>query len=110
MGRLSSSSTAARCRPALSVEDETGFYRHRDFQRMKEEHFYPWLRTLVEVCRRESGKGVSGMQLCWDLEQYAPEDIPDTTSSPEGRSLRPSDGNSAPPQAPVPPPSVPEDC
>ena len=38
----------------LSVEDETGFYRHRDFQRMKEEHFYPWLRTLVEVCRRES--------------------------------------------------------
>ena len=69
----------------LSVEDETGFYRHRDFQRMKEEHFYPWLRTLVEVCRRESGKGVSGMQLCWDLEQYAPEDIPDTVVTPMGR-------------------------
>ena len=70
---------------ALTVEDETGFYRSRDFQRMKEEHFYPWLRTLVEVCRRESGKGVSGMQLCWDLEQYAPEDIPDTVVTPMGR-------------------------
>ena len=70
---------------ALTVEDETGFYRHRDFQRMKEEHFYPWLRTLVDVCRREGGKGVSGMQLCWDLEQYAPEDIPDTVVTPMGR-------------------------
>ena len=69
----------------LSVKDETGFYRHRDFQRMKEEHFYPWLRTLVDVCRRESGKGVSGMQLCWDLEQYAPENIPDTIITPMGR-------------------------
>ena len=69
----------------LAVEDETGFYRHRDFQRMKEEHFYPWLRTLVDVCRQESGKGVSGMQLCWDLEQYAPEDIPDTVVTPMGR-------------------------
>lgn len=70
---------------SLTVEDETGFYRHRDFQRMKEEHFYPWLRTLVDVCRQESGKGVSGMQLCWDLEQYAPQDIPDTVVTPVGR-------------------------
>lgn len=70
---------------ALTVEDETGFCRHRDFQRMKEEHFYPWLRTLVDVCRQESGKGVSGMQLCWDLEQYAPLDIPDTVVTPVGR-------------------------
>ena len=70
---------------ALTVEDETGFYRHRDFNRMKEEHFYPWLRTLVDVCRRESGEVVSGMQLCWDLEQYAPEDIPDTVVTPMGR-------------------------
>ena len=52
---------------------------------MKQEHFYPWLRTLVDVCRQESGKGVSGMQLCWDLEQYAPRDIPDTVITPVGR-------------------------
>ena len=70
---------------ALAVEDETNFFRHRDFQRMKEEHFYPWLRTLVDICRQESGKGVSGMRLCWDLEQYAPEDIPDTVVTPMGR-------------------------
>lgn len=69
----------------LTVEDETGFFRHRDFQRMKEEHFYPWLRTLVDVCRQEREKGVSGMQLCWDLEQYAPEDIPGTVITPMGR-------------------------
>ncbi|MCI8913947.1 MAG: hypothetical protein HFF38_07455 [Lawsonibacter sp.] len=70
---------------ALEVQDETGFYRHRDYQRMKQEHFYPWLRTLVDVCRRESGKGCSGFQLCWDLEQYAPVDIPDTVITPMGR-------------------------
>lgn len=70
---------------ALAVEDETGFCQHRDFQRMKEEHFYPWLKTLVEVCRQEMGKGVSGMQLCWDLDQYAPEDIPGTVVTPVGR-------------------------
>ena len=70
---------------ALAVEDETGFFRHRDFQRMKEEHFYPWLRTLVDVCRRESGEVVSGVQLCWSLEQYAPEDIPGTVVTPMGR-------------------------
>lgn len=70
---------------ALEMEDETDFCRHRDFQRMKEEHFYPWLKTLVDVCRQESGKGVSGMQLCWDLEQYTPEDIPDTVVTPMGR-------------------------
>ena len=57
---------------ALTVEDETGFYRSRDFQRMKEEHFYPWLRTLVDVCRQERDRGASSMQLCWDLGQYAP--------------------------------------
>ena len=70
---------------SLTVKDETGFYRHRDFQKMKEEHFYPWLRALVDICARESGRGVSGMQLCWDLEQYAPEDIPDTVVTPMGR-------------------------
>ena len=70
---------------ALTVEDETNFFRHRDFKRMKEEHFYPWLHTLVDVCRQESGKGVSGMQLCWDLGQYAPESIPDTVITPMGR-------------------------
>ena len=70
---------------SLTVEDETDFFRHRDFERMKQEHFYPWLKTLVDVCARETGRGVSGMQLCWDLEQYAPEDIPDTVITPMGR-------------------------
>ena len=69
----------------LAVEDETQFYRHRDFDRMKREHFYPWLRTLVDVCRREDAGEVSGMRLCWDLEQYAPEDLPGTVITPIGR-------------------------
>lgn len=69
----------------LRVEDETGFFQTRDFLRMREEHFYPWLRTLVDICRQESGKGACGMRLCWDLEQYAPRDIPDTVITPVGR-------------------------
>ena len=69
----------------LTVEDETGFYRQRDFQRMKEEHFYPWLKALVDVCRQEDAAAVSGIQLCWDLEQYAPESVPGTAVTPVGR-------------------------
>ena len=38
----------------LTVSDETDYYSHRDFQRMKEEHFHPWLKMLVNLCRELS--------------------------------------------------------
>lgn len=70
----------------LKVQDETGYYRHRDFNRMKEEHFYPWLKTLVNLCREQlEGRDMNGLCLCWDLNQYQPEEIPGTVVTPMGR-------------------------
>lgn len=71
----------------LSVDDETGYYGHRDFQRMKREHFYPWLTTLVRVCREQ--KEMTGLRLCWDMDQYQPEDIPGSIVTPMGRFTLP---------------------
>ena len=28
---------------SFEVEDDTEYYEHRDFERMRSEHFYPWL-------------------------------------------------------------------
>ncbi|MCI8422848.1 MAG: hypothetical protein HFF50_04840 [Lawsonibacter sp.] len=69
----------------LQVEDETEYYQHRDFQRMLREHFYPWLATLVRIADDEIQKGTASMCLCWDLDQYMPEDVPGTVITPMGR-------------------------
>lgn len=68
---------------SLSVDDETEYYDHRDFQRMKQEHFYPWVKTLVRFCREQ--KDLSGLRLCWDMDQYQPEDLPGSVVTPMGR-------------------------
>lgn len=70
----------------VSVEDETGYYEHREFERMREEHFYPWLKTLVRLCREKILTGeYENLCLCWNLEQYQPEEIPGTVITPMGR-------------------------
>lgn len=70
----------------LAVEDETDYYRHRDFEKMCWEHFYPWLKTLVQVCCEKLSEGGYGsMCMCWDMDQYKPEDIPGTVITPVGR-------------------------
>ncbi len=72
----------------LTVEDETGYYDHRDFERMCREHFCPWLTTIVSVCEQKKDE-ISHMCICWDQDQYMPEDIPGTVITPMGRfSLR----------------------
>lgn len=70
----------------LSVEDETEYYQHRDFDRMLREHFHPWLITLVKVCGEKVSEGAcSQMCMCWDLDSYMPEDVPGTVVTPMGR-------------------------
>lgn len=70
----------------VSVEDETGYYEDRDFERMREEHFYPWLKTLVRMCREKMRPGeYESLCLCWNLEQYQPEKQPGTVITPMGR-------------------------
>lgn len=68
----------------LLVDDETEYYNHRDFERMKREHFYPWLNALKRHCA-ERGSGYSNFCLCWDMEQYQPEEVPGTVITPMGR-------------------------
>ena len=68
----------------LEVSDDTEFYGHRDFERMKREHFYPWLNALKRHCAERGGE-YSNFCLCWDLDQYQPEEIKGSVITPMGR-------------------------
>lgn len=70
----------------LSVDDETEYYEHRDFERMRKEHFYSWLNTMVGICKNELGKKHStNIFVCWNMNQYQPENIEETVVTPMGR-------------------------
>lgn len=68
------------------IDDETDYVNHRDFERMKKEHFYPWLRTLVQICRKSfSENDDSQICLCWNTNLYQPENVARTAVTPLGR-------------------------
>lgn len=67
------------------VEDETEYYNHRDFEKMRSGHFYYWLSQIVEYCRENIGNDSKSLAICWDPEQYLPEDVDGTVVSPFGR-------------------------
>lgn len=71
----------------LVIEDETDYAVHGDFERMKEEHFYPWLSNLVRIgTEYESApERYSHICFCWDTNQYQPEAVPRTVVTPLGR-------------------------
>lgn len=69
----------------LEVADETDYYRHRDFDKMLQEHFHPWLRTMVDVLTGQFEEDHSNVCMCWDLDSYLPEDVPGTVVTPVGR-------------------------
>ncbi len=71
----------------LTIEDETDYAAHGDFEWMKQEHFYPWLRSLVRIGRQYESQeeAYSHFCFCWDLDQYQPEEIPRTVVTPLGR-------------------------
>ncbi|WNY25505.1 hypothetical protein [Methanolapillus millepedarum] len=68
------------------VDDETDYYSHRDFEKMRREHFYNWLDNLVQaVYEQFQGAEVGNVFICWGPEQYEPIDIPNTVVTPVGR-------------------------
>ncbi len=69
---------------SLSVDDETGYYTHRDFEKMRREHFLSWLRNLILGCR-DMMEDHDNVRVCWALDQYGPEDVPGTIVTPMGR-------------------------
>lgn len=67
------------------VDDETDYYSHRDFMRMKQEHFYPYMRTMIKFCKEKLDKGSSHICLSWNMDWYSPENVCQTVVTPMGR-------------------------
>lgn len=65
--------------------DETEYYEHRDFERMRSEHFYPWLSNVMGLCRERKGGEYQMLAICWDYNRYVPQEVEGTVVSPFGR-------------------------
>lgn len=72
----------------FEVEDDMEYYEHRDFERMRSEHFYHWLNAIVELCQERMSKDGSMYAICWDCHKYMPREVEGTVVSPFGR-IRP---------------------
>lgn len=64
----------------LKVEDETGYYKHRDFQRMRSEFFYVWFAELMRHVA-DHREGDARQMVCWPSDYYIPESQPDMVIS-----------------------------
>ena len=64
----------------LTIEDETGYAKHKNFEKMRREHFYPWLKYMLGLASENVSR--PGFKMCWDIDEYVPEVIPDTVVTP----------------------------
>lgn len=63
---------ASKAGMKLWVEDETGYFRERDFAKMRQKYFHRWFKALME--RVVERYGEDEMQLvCWPTDYYLPE-------------------------------------
>lgn len=69
----------------FELEDDTEYYEHRDFERMRSEHFYHWLNAIVELCQERMSKDGDMQAICWDCNKYMPQEVAGTVVSPFGR-------------------------
>lgn len=64
----------------LKVEDETEYFEHHDFDRMREEHFYPWLKSILNlICEKYAG---TDFRICWPMDFYSPQTVEKTVVMP----------------------------
>lgn len=70
---------------SIEMEDETEYYSHRDFSRMREEHFHSWLKNLIHVLRQDSMRDYHAVRIAWSLDGYVPEDEDGQVITPMGR-------------------------
>ena len=68
----------------FTVEDDTEYYDHRDFNRMRTEHFYPWLSKIMELCHERMGEDYKMLAVCWDIDKYMPQEVPGAVVTPFG--------------------------
>lgn len=71
---------SAKLRLKLKVEDDTGYVKHKDFERMRREHFYPWLNHIMGLLCGQFNK--TDFKICWDEDSYSPTVIPGTVITP----------------------------
>lgn len=57
----------------LEIQDDTGYYLHRDFNRMRQEHFYRWLNELIQLIVDQEEESEGSRYLCWPLGYYLPD-------------------------------------
>lgn len=69
----------------FEVEDETEYYECRDFEQMRSEHFYPWLKAIIDLCCEKVQEDCSMFAACWDSNKYMPQDVKGTILTPFGR-------------------------
>lgn len=64
----------------LDLDDDTGYSKNKDFERMCREHFYPWLKHILRLVCEQYSK--TDYCLCWDFKEYTPVVIPGTVVTP----------------------------
>lgn len=64
----------------LTVEDETGYAKHKNFEKMRREHFYTWVKYMLGLASENASR--PGFKMCWDIDEYVPEVIPNTVVTP----------------------------
>ena len=69
----------------LQVEDATGYWENRDFHRLVEEHYLPWLEGELRGTLARLEGSQESVPLFWGEEAYLPQEIPNTVYTPMGR-------------------------
>ena len=69
----------------VQVVDGTGFWEHRDFQRLSQETYGPWLEQELRGALVKLGQSPESVPLFWGEEDYLPQEVPDTVYTPMGR-------------------------
>ena len=70
----------------ILFDDEAEYMDYHDFKKMAEDHFYPWLETLMTIpIHQLEEEEYTSLCLCWDLNEYMPREIPGTIITHMGR-------------------------
>ena len=72
---------------STSIEDEAEYLEHRDFYRMRSEHFDYWLGNIVRIIKENmiDSNEYQNMMISWDVDQYTPRSIDGSVVMGTGR-------------------------
>ncbi len=66
------------------VIDSTGYFEHRDFEKLREENYYSHLESIMLISYEQT-KGGGESRIYWDVNKYTPRKISDSVVTPFGR-------------------------